>query len=401
MTMTTSPVRSDRVAALPPYLFVDIDRKRRARIAAGADVINLGIGDPDRPTPDFIIEALRAAAGDPVNHRYADGRGSGPFRQAAARFLKKRFGVTADPDRHITAIIGSKEAVFHLPLGVLNPGDGVLVPSPGYPVYESGAIFACAEVIDMPLLPELGWRPDLDAISPADRARARLMWANYPNNPTAACVDVDFFTTALRFSDANDIVLASDQAYSEIYFDAPPPSVWQADGADLDSSPVIELHSLSKTFNMTGWRIGFAVGRPDLIDALSAVKSNADSGPFGAVQDAAIAALDGYDRPEVAHMREVYRQRRDALIPALRDIGCQVEPPAAGFFVWARCPAGPGGAPLKSMDFAARCLEEADVVVVPSVGFSKRAEGWFRIALTVEVDRITEAADRLRRLWGR
>ena len=400
MTITTSPVRSDRVGALPPYLFVDIDRKRKARIAAGADVINLGIGDPDRPTPDFIIDALRTGAGDPANHRYADGRGSGAFREAAARFLRKRFGVTADPDRHITAIIGSKEAVFHLPLGVLNPGDGVLVPSPGYPVYESGAIFACAEPIDMPLLPRLGWQPDLDAISGADRQRARLMWANYPNNPTAACVETEFFTRAVRFCEAGDIILASDQAYSEIYFDAPPPSVWQAEGADLDASPVIELHSLSKTFNMTGWRIGFAVGRPDLIDALSAVKSNADSGPFGAVQDAAIAALDGYDRPEVARMREVYRERRDALIPALRDIGCEVEPPRAGFFVWARCPLGPDGTPMKSMDFASRCLEEADVVVVPSVGFSKRAEGWFRIALTVEAERIAESGDRIRRVWA-
>lgn len=400
-TSTNAPVRSDRVGALPPYLFVDIDRKRRARIAAGADVINLGIGDPDRPTPGFIVEALRRAAGDPANHRYPDGRGSPAFRAAAARFLQKRFGVTADPDRHICAIIGSKEAVFHLPLAIVNPGDGVLVPSPGYPVYHSGAIFASAEPIDLPLEPALGWTPDFDAVSAEDRTRARLMWVNYPNNPTAACVETEFFARALRFCEANDIVLASDQAYSEIYFDAPPPSLWQAKGADLDTSCAIELHSLSKTFNMTGWRIGFAVGRADIIDALAAVKSNADSGPFGAVQDAGIAALEGYDRPEVAEMREVYRARRDALIPALRDIGCEVEPPRAGFFVWARCPLGPDGKPIGSMEFATRCLEEADVVVVPSVGFSQRAEGWFRIALTVEVERMAEAADRLRRVWGK
>lgn len=402
MPATTTPTRSNRVAALPPYLFVDIDRKRRARIAAGADVINLGIGDPDRPTPWFIIEALHNAAEDPANHRYPDGRGSDAFRQAAARFVQKRFGVTADPERHVCAVIGSKEAVFHLPLAVVNPGDGVLVPSPGYPVYHSGAIFACAEPIDLPLKADLGWRPDLEGVAPSDRARARLMWANYPNNPTAACVEPEFFGRALRFCEANDIVLASDQAYSEIYFDegGAPPSVWQAEGADLDASPAIELHSLSKTFNMTGWRIGFAIGRPDVIDALAAVKSNADRGPFGAVQGAAIAALDGYDRPEVAQMREVYRARRDALIPALREIGCKVEAPAAGFFVWARCPLGPDDKPMGSMEFATRCLEEADVVVVPGVGFSKDADGWFRIALTVEVERIAQAARRLRRVWG-
>lgn len=354
------------------------------------------------PPPAFIVEALQRAAADPANHRYPDGRGSSPFRQAAARFMHKRFGVTADPDRHICAIIGSKEAVFHLPLAVVNPGEGVLVPNPGYPVYHSGAIFACAEPIDLPLKPELGWQPDLQEVSEQDRSRARLMWANYPNNPTAACIEPEFFTRALRFCDDSDIVLASDQAYSEIYFDeeAAPPSLWQAEGADLESSAAIELHSLSKTFNMTGWRLGFAVGRPDIIDALAAVKSNADSGPFGAVQDAGIAALDGYDRPEVAAMREVYRARRDVLIPALRDIGCEVEPPAAGFFVWARCPQGPGGRPMDSMQFATRCLEEADVVVVPGAGFSRHTDTWFRIALTVEVERMAEAADRLRRVWS-
>jgi LL-diaminopimelate aminotransferase len=397
---TSRTLRSDRIAALPPYLFVDLDRKRRARIAAGGDVINLGIGDPDRPTPPFIVEALRQAAGDPAHHRYPDGRGSADFRQAAARFMQRRFGVAADPDRHICAVIGSKEAVFHLPLALVNPGEGVLVPSPGYPVYHSGATFACAEPIELPLRPDLGWLPDLDGVSEAERARARLMWVNYPNNPTAACVDVDFFSRALRFSEESDIALASDQAYSEIYFEAPPPSLWQGAGADLDASPAIELHSLSKTFNMTGWRIGFAVGRPDIIDALAAVKSNADSGPFGAVQAAGIAALDGYGRPEVAEMREVYRARRDALIPALRAIGCEVEPPRAGFFVWARCPPDRAGAPIPSMEFAGRTLEEADVVVAPSVGFSPRVEGWFRIALTVEVERMEEAAARLRRLWG-
>lgn len=393
-TQTKPPFSpSARLRSLPPYLFAEVDRKKRAKRAAGVDLIDLGVGDPDRPTPGFIIEALRQAVTDPATHRYAPGRGVPEFRRAAAGFLRERFGVSADPDRHIVSLLGSKEGIGHLPLAVLNPGDAVLVPDPGYPVYTSGAIFSGAEPVPMPLRAAESWTPDLDAIDPDARRRARLIWANYPNNPTGATVDVTFFDRLLDFTAAHDIIAASDHAYSEIYFDSPPPSLWQSPNADLDSTAAIEFHSLSKTFNMTGWRIAFAVGRPDIIDALAAVKDNHDSGTFAAIQLAGAEALRGYHHPDVTAMRDVYRERRDALIPGLRALGCEVAPPGAGFFVWAKCPPG-----VDSMTFVARCLDEAGVVLVPGSGFSRHTGDWFRAALTVEVARIEEAVERLAKL---
>lgn len=387
-------IRSERLQALPPYLFVEIDRRKRASIDAGKDVIDLGVGDPDRPTPTFIVDALHRGSRRSENHRYAPTVGTRSFREAAAAFMKARFGVDADPERHIINCIGSKDGIAHLPLAVVNPGDVVCVPSVAYPVYLSGAVFAGADVHTMPLTPANGWRPDLDL--PGDVAdRASLLWTNYPNNPTAACVDVDFFESLVGFTTRHGIIAASDLAYSEVYFEHAPPSLWQAPGADLDSTPAIEFHSLSKTFNMTGWRVAFAVGHPDVISALGAIKGNCDSGQFGALQDAGIEALNKYDHPDVVAMRDVYRERRDAIVPLLRDMGCEVESPTAGFFVWARCPKGPDGVPLESMSFAGRALEEADVVVVPGAGFSADARDYFRIALTVEVDRLVEAGRRL------
>lgn len=392
--MSTS-IRSDRLNALPPYLFVEIDRQKRARLAAGKDVIDLGVGDPDRPTPTFIVDAMHRGARRAENHRYAPTAGTREFREAAASFMKTRFGVDADPERHIINCIGSKDGIAHLPLAVVNPGDVVCVPSVAYPVYLSGAMFAGAKTHTMPLTPESGWTPRLDAI-PADAAgRAKLLWTNYPNNPTAACVDVSFYESLLGFTSQHDIIAASDLAYSEVYFEQAPPSMWQAAGADLDSTLGIEFHSLSKTFNMTGWRVAFAVGHPEVVSALAAIKGNCDSGQFGALQDAGIEALEKYDHPDVVAMRDVYRERRDAIVPLLRDMGCEVDAPEAGFFVWARCPKGPDGVPLESMAFAGRALEESDVVVVPGAGFSADARDYFRIALTVEVDRLAEAGQRL------
>ena len=395
--MTTS-IRSDRLNALPPYLFVEIDRKKRARLDAGKDVIDLGVGDPDRPTPPFIVDAMHRGARRGENHRYAPTVGTKAFRQAAAAFMKTRFGVDADPERHIINCIGSKDGISHLPLAVANPGDVVCVPSVAYPVYVSGAVFAGADIHTMPLTPENGWTPNLEAIPADASARARLLWTNYPNNPTAACVDVGFYESLLGFTKQHDIIAASDLAYSEVYFEQAPPSMWQAAGADLDSTLGIEFHSLSKTFNMTGWRVAFAVGHPDVVSALGAIKGNCDSGQFGAIQDAGIEALEKYDHLEVVAMRDVYRERRDAIVPLLRDMGCEVESPTAGFFVWARCPKGADGAPLESMSFAGRALEEADVVVVPGAGFSNDARDYFRIALTVEVDRLAEAGERLAKI---
>lgn len=398
------PVRADRLLALPPYLFAEIDRKKRAKRAAGKDVIDLGVGDPDRPTPPFIIKALDDAARDATHHRYPPGNGVRPFREAAARFMKKRFGVEADPDRHITMCIGSKDGIAHLPLATVNPGDVVLVPSPGYPVYRSGAIFAGAEVVEMPLRAENAWLPDFDAIPAAAVDRAKLLWTNYPNNPVAASAGVPFYERLVDFCAkgrrGQGTIAISDQAYSEIWFDEAPVSLWQAGNASLDATLGVEFHSLSKTFNMTGWRIAFAVGHPEVVSALAALKENCDSGQFGAVQMAGVAALDHVDHAEVTTMREVYRERRDAAVEGLRALGAQVDPPKAGFFVWARCPET-NGQPLDSMAFAARCLEEADVVVVPGAGFGETGRHYFRIALTVETPRLREACERLKRIdWN-
>jgi LL-diaminopimelate aminotransferase len=404
--MTTS-LRSDRLDALPPYLFAEIARKRMAKEAAGADIINLGIGDPDRPTPAFIVDHMAQAIRDPANHPYSYGGGTRRFREAAARFMQRRFGVSADPDRHILACIGSKDGLAHLPLAVVNPGQTVLVPRPAYPVYVAACTFAGASIHPLPLTPERGWLPAFDEVDPEVADAARLLFVNYPNNPTAACADVPFFESLVRFCTQHDIVAVSDQAYSEIYFEKRPPSLWQAGNADLDSTLGIEFHSLSKTFNMTGWRIAFAVGHPEVISALASIKNNCDSGQFAAIQQAGAHALDNSDHADVAAMRELYRSRRDVLVPGLRAIGCEVTPPEAGFFVWARTPIGPGGGgglggePIDSLVFADRALEDAGVVLVPGAGFAEEARHYFRIALTVDASRLEEAAARLGRIdWA-
>jgi LL-diaminopimelate aminotransferase len=385
--------RSARLSSLPPFIFADIDRKRRAKVATGADVINLGIGDPDRPTPRFIIEAMQAAVAKPENHPYAYGGGTKPFREAAARFMERRWGVRCDPQKHILACIGSKEGLAHLPIAVADPGDGVCVPACHYPVYSTTAAFSGLRVHFMPMTEANGWVPDLEAI-PADvRAAARMVITNHPNNPTGSCVGVDFYEKQVRYCAAHGLIAVSDQAYSEIYFEEKPPSLWQAPSANLDTTFAIEFHSLSKTFNMTGWRCAFAIGHPEIIAALASVKSHYDSGCFAAVQEAGAHALDHYDHPDVAGIRSVYLERREALLPGLRAIGCRVDPPKAGFFCWAKCPPG-----WKSAAFADRALGEAAVVVVPGSGFSPSADEYFRIALTVETPRLLEACERLARL---
>jgi LL-diaminopimelate aminotransferase len=403
MTIATKKtVRSQRLQALPPYLFVEIDRKKRAKMAAGRDVIDLGIGDPDRPTPRFIIEAMEKAARDPVNHRYPIGSGIKTFREAAAKFMKKRFGVEADPARHITTCIGSKEGIAHLPLAVVDPEETVLVPGVHYPPYVAGATFAGAKIHFMPLTAANGWKPRFEDVPGDVASRAKLAWVNYPNNPTAASADIAFYERYVEFCGRHGIIAASDQAYSEIFFEERPLSLWQVRGASLETTLGIEFHSLSKTFNMTGWRLGFAVGHPEVVGALESLKGNIDSGQFNAIQAAGAVALDNVEHPDVVAMRGVYRERRDVLVPGLRAIGCQIDPPTAGFFAWARTPVGASGKPIPSMEFASRCLEEADLVVVPGAGFSKDATDYFRIALTVEVPRIREAMERLKKVdWKR
>jgi LL-diaminopimelate aminotransferase len=336
--------------------------------------------------------------------------------------MQARFGVKVDPMRHVLALLGSKDGIAHLPWAVTNPGDGVIVPDPAYPVYQIGAVIAGCRVLKSPVRRETGWKPVFNAggvegITEAELRTCRLMWVNYPSNPTAASADVRFYERAIECCErrakasgaSGPIILASDLAYSELYLDGErsrPPSMWQAGNADIEKTGAIEFHSLSKTFNMTGWRIGFAVGHADVIAALQSVKSNVDSGTFNAIQEAGAVALDGFNRPEVEAMRRLYRDRRDAIVPGLRGIGCELDPPDSGFFVWARTPvhvdkgrdARSPGSPIDSMRFAAKCLEEADTVFVPGTGFSETARSWFRVALTVESDRLREACRRLGRI---
>lgn len=405
MPPTTPPqsIRSQRLQALPPFLFNEIDNKKRAAIAKGMDVINLGVGDPDKPTPGFVIDEMDRAMRVPVNHQYPDCWGTRGFLEAAAGFMERRFGVKVDPARNILALIGGKDGISHFPLGVIDPGDGVIVFTPAYPVYAGGAILAGGVVNRVHTAAEHGWTPDFAKV-PAEVARAsRLMWLNYPCNPTGACADVALYEEAVGFGAKHELVVASDLAYSEVYFDRPVPSLWQAKNADINSTLAIEFHSLSKTFNMTGWRIGFAVGHEGVIGALRQVKDNYDSGVFNAIQAAGAVALRRFDDPVIAGLREEYRARRDLATAGLRAIGCDVTPPKAGIFVWARCPIDPGtGRPMDSWMFAGKLIDEAGVVTVPGAGFDETASGWFRLSLTRETHRIAEAMERLKRLnWSR
>ena len=387
--MATGFVKSERLRKLPPYLFAEIDKKKKAAIAAGRDVINLGVGDPDRPTPKPIIESLKRHAENPAFHQYALDQGSPELRRSIATFCKARYGVDVDPDSEILPLIGSKEGIAHLPLAVLNPGDLSLVPDPCYPVYRSSSMFAGADVRMMPLEPALGFRPDLAAIPETDYARARLMFLNYPNNPTGGVADLAFFQDVVARARASGFVVAQDAAYNEMYFGDPPPSILEVAGA---KEVAIEFHSLSKTFNMTGWRVGFAIGGAPLIAALGQVKANTDSGIFTAIQHAGKTALDEYQTLAPA-IRALYRERRDAFVDALRRIGWEVSPPGATFYVWIPCPRG-----YRSTELCGRLLDEADVVVTPGIGFGQTADGYIRAALTVETPRLLEAVERIGRL---
>jgi len=391
-TLQPHAIASRRLQNLPAFIFTRLESERRALEARGRDVITLAVGDPDMPPPGFVVDALKRSASDPEAHRYNYGKGRPELRAAVARFMRRRFGVHCDPNRHVQVLLGAKEGLAHLPLAVADPGDAMLFPDPCYPVYRNAAVFTGLRPVPMPLTEAGGWTPDLAAIDPRDAHEARLLIINHPGNPAAATVGIDVYDRAARFATAHDLVLVSDQAYSEIYFDDShrPPSLWQAPAADLDATPAIEFHSLSKTFCMTGWRIAFAVGREDVIDALSNVKATHDSGAFTPIQIAAAEALDRYDDPAVAAYRDAFRRRRDALVPALQRAGFHLPAPTAGFFCWGRCPDG-----WSSEDFATRCLHEAAVILVPGAAFGPAGEGWFRLALTVPEDRLAEAAARL------
>jgi LL-diaminopimelate aminotransferase len=381
---------ADRLRKLPPYLFAEIDRKKREVRARGVDVIDLGIGDPDLPTPPHIVRALQAAAEKSEHHRYPSYEGMLAFREAVADWYRRRFGVTLDPETEVLTLIGSKEGTAHMPLAFVNPGEIVLVPDPGYPVYSAGTWFAGGECFFMPLRRQNGFLPDLGAI-PADVARrAKLMYLNYPNNPTAAVARPAFFRDVVEFARRNDVIVCHDAMYSELRFDDfVPPSFLAAPGA---KEVGVEFHSLSKTYSMTGWRLGFCVGNPDAVAGLGKIKTNVDSGAFQAIQEAGIAALTGpQDVPE--RYRKTYQERRDIVVQGLRTLGWEVDVPRATFFVWAPVPAGGD-----SRAFATRLLEEAGVVVTPGVGFGPSGEGFYRVALTLNADRIAEAMERLQKL---
>ena len=380
--------KAERLKKLPPYLFKEIDRKKAEVRARGVDIIDLGIGDPDLPTPPHIIEALKKAAEDPATHRYPSYSGMGDFKEAVAKWYQERFGVELDPDTEVISLIGSKEGIAHFPLAFVNPGDVALVPAPAYPVYNIATMFAGGESYFMPLLSENRFLPDLNAIPDKITPRARIMFINYPNNPTSAVADLDFFRKVVEFARDNNILVCHDAAYTEMAFDGyRPPSFLAADGA---KEVGIEFHSLSKTYNMTGWRIGFAVGNREAIDGLGAIKSNIDSGVFQAVQMAGIEAIRG-DQSCVRNMVQVYSRRRDLMVKGLQDVGFEVESPRATFYLWIKVPEG-----YTSSELTERLLEDAGLVVTPGNGFGEPGEGYFRIALTQKRERLAEAVQRLK-----
>ncbi len=375
---------AQRIEHLPPYLFARIDEMKARKRAEGVDVIDLGVGDPDLPTPPHIVEALIDAAKNPDNHHYPSYLGMSAYRKAVAGWYKKRFGVSLDPETQVISLMGSKDGVAHLPEALVGPGDYVLVPSPGYPVYSTGALFAEGKAHEMPLTKENGFLPDLDAIPKDVAKKAKLMWINYPNNPTAAIAPPSFYQEIVEFAREHDIVVVSDNAYSEISFDGyKAPSFLETDGAEEVG---IEMHSLSKTYNMTGWRIGMAVGNKEVIRGLGIVKTNIDSGVFNPVQYAAIAALEG-PQDCVAEACKIYQERRDVLVSGLKKLGFDVTTPKATFYVWMNVP--------DSISFAARMLDETGIVVTPGVGFGQSGEGYVRFAITRSVDRIKEAVARM------
>ena len=381
---------ASRLDKLPPYLFLEISRKIQERRAQGADVVSFGIGDPDIPTPQHVVDELKRTADVPVNHRYPETDGLPELRESIARWYERRFGLSFDPGKEVLPLIGAKEGIGHMALCLIDPGDVALVPDPGYPVYGVGTMFAGGESHFMPLHEERGWLPDLSAI-PSDVARrATVMWLNYPNNPTGGLATEEFFQEAVAFANEHDVAICHDAAYSEVTFDGyVAPSFMQTPGA-MDVA--IEFHSLSKTYNMTGWRLGMAVGNPTLIDALLRVKSNLDSGVSQAVQYMGIEALDNTTEEWCAANNDIYRRRRDRMVEVLQAMGLDVALPKAGLYVWARCPEG-----WTSAELATELLDKHAVVVTPGRGYGEYGEGYVRLSLTTPDERVEEG---LRRLEG-
>lgn len=379
-----------RILDLPPYMFAELDRKVAAKRAEGVDLISLGVGDPDLPTPRHVVEALQEAAEDPATHQYPSYYGLPELRRAVADHYRRRFGVDLDPDTEVQPLIGSKEGLAHLAMAFIDPGDESLVPDPGYPVFAIGTMLAGGTAVPLPARPETGFKPDLEALRPGPRTR--MLWLNYPSNPTAAVTDLSYLGNAVSFAREHGLLLCHDAAYSEITFDGyVAPSVLQVPGA---KDVAVEFGSVSKTYNMTGWRVGWAVGNPEAIRALATIKTNLDSGIFNAVQIAAIAALEG-PQAHVEEMRAIYQKRRDVVVSSFVDAGLEVDPPLGSIYVWLPTP---GGQP--SVAFTDHILDETGVVVSPGTGYGANGEGWFRVSLTVADGRLEEAMARVRRRLG-
>ena len=378
-----------RLDTVPPYLFVEISRKIAAKKREGIEVISFGIGDPDIPTPTKVVEELRRTSLDSPNHRYPETDGLPEFRNAVAAWYNKRFGITVDADKEVLPLIGAKEGIGHASLCFINPGDIALVPDPGYPVYSVGTWFAGGECHWMPLIEENGWLPDLSAIPSDVAAKSKVMWLNYPNNPTGAVADEGYLKEVVEFAKANDIAVMHDACYTEVAYDGYKPlSFLEIPGA---MEVGLEFHSLSKSYNMTGWRVGMAVGNSEMIDALMVVKSNLDSGIPNAVQYMGIEAMN-ITEEEIDERNSIYQARRDRVVETLNKIGLEVEPPKASLYVWVRIPEG-----YSSAEFAELLLEERDVVVTAGNGYGPSGEGYVRLSLTISESDLNEG---LRRIEG-
>jgi len=379
---------SERLKKIPPYLFAEIDRKVAEAKAQGKDVISLGIGDPDTPTLQPVVDAMHEAIDNPANHDYPPYNGTASFRKAACDWMKKRFGVELNPDTEMLCNIGSKEAIAHVFFAFVDEGDYTLVPDPGYPVYKNATIFAGGTPYSMPLLEENGFLPDLDAIPEDIAKKSKLMFLNYPNNPTGAVATKEFFKKAVDFCKKYDILLCSDMAYSEMTYDGyKAPSVLEVEGA-MDVA--LEFYSHSKSYNMTGWRVGFVCGNKDAVKALGTIKNNIDSGTFKAIQDAAIKAFE-IDQEYIENLNNMYQERRDVMEAGLKELGWDIKPSKATFYIWIPVPNG-----YTSEQFATKMLEEAAIVVPPGNGYGKYGEGYIRIALTKDVDTIKKCLNRMK-----
>lgn len=381
---------ANRIKILPPYLFAKIDKIKQEELKKGRKLISLGIGDPDLPSPDFVINRLKSAVDNPRHHQYPSYWGMMEFRKAVARWYEKRFQVSVNPEDQILTLIGSKEGIAHIPLAFVNPGDATLIPNPGYPVYHSATLLANGVPLHFPLREKNNYLPDFSELESLIKIgpKVKLLFLNYPNNPTAACASMDFFKEVVRFAKKHQIIVCHDNAYSEIYFDGKKqPSFLQAPGA-LDIG--CEFHSLSKTFNMTGWRVGFVVGHPQIIQGLAQVKTNVDSGVFNVCQEAGIEALD-HPEPFCSQLRDIYQARRDILIPALQEIGLACQKPDATFYAWARLKPG-----QMSEQFVLDLIREKGIVATPGNGFGEYGEGYVRFTFCSDVTMLKQVAELLR-----